>query len=241
MQDAIRKLLDRTGMSQKELAEKIHVTPQAVSKWARGESWPSTDNILLIFEVTGIDIMRLALNGRYNKGGMEKMNIESPIKKDLTKINNYGMAKQEAEDILYAAGIREKYSYPVYKLCTWLLPAVICLTHHKMLNCVDEEVDYSWIFTYLLQYLDDECMNKSPGFYENQLEYSFFEMGFDLFESSGDYTIPDDEYCREAMDDWYRFKSTLIKDNGNPIYNELLITITEIAELEERWAVPVAG
>lgn len=58
-------------------------------------------------------------------------------------------------------------------------------------------------------------------------------MGMDLLESFGEYTILDDEYCCEAMDDWFRFEKALIKDGSSPVFNELLVAITEIAEFRE--------
>ena len=225
MENFIREILKRTGMSQKELADKLYVTPQAVSKWVRGESRPSVDNVERIFEITGINIMEMTSTTRCSRKNMRT--------KSLKEIDDYSKAKQEADIILEATGIRANYSHAVYKLCTWLLPAVICLTHHQMLNRKDEEIEYDWIFTYLMGYFDDECMKKVEGLYENQLEYDFYLMGMDLFESFDEYTIPDDEYCREAMDDWYRFEKALVKDNSSPVYNELLVAITEIAELEE--------
>ena len=149
--------------------------------------------------------------------------------KDLKAINDYAKAKAESESILQEAEIKQKYSYPVYKLCSILLPAVICLTHHQMLK-QEEEINYNWIFTNLSGFLDDECTKKVVGLYENWLEYNFFLMGADVFESFDEYTIPDHEYCSLAMEDWYRFKKALIKDNGSPIYNELLVAITELSE-----------
>lgn len=225
MESIIRYVLEKTGMSQKKFAENLYVTPQAVSKWIHGESRPSVDNVKRIFEITGINILEMTSTTRCSKKNMRN--------KSLKEIDNYSKAKQESGTILLAAGIRANYSYAVYKLCTWLLPAVICLTHHQMLNRKDEEIEYDWIFTYLLEYFDDECIKKVEGLYENQLEYDFYLMGMDLFESFDEYTIPDDEYCREAMDDWYRFEKALVKDNSSPVYNELLVAIMEIAELEE--------
>ena len=42
----IKKALEEKKMTQKELAETLYVTPQAVSKWLNGESRPSQDNAL---------------------------------------------------------------------------------------------------------------------------------------------------------------------------------------------------
>ena len=223
--ERIRQEIRDLTVEQKKLAEKLYVTPQAVSKWVHGESRPSLDNAKLIYKVTGFNIMEMEIRLQSSD---KKMEI-----KDLKEIDDYTKAKQESKDILQTAKIRENYSHTVYKLCTWLLPAVICLTHHQMINQTEEEVDYSRIFTNLLDYLDDQSIKKKQGLYENQLEYNFYLMGEDLFESFDEYMIPDDAYCQTAMYDWYRFKKAVIKDDASPVYNELLVAITEIAEIEE--------
>lgn len=50
MKNLLKKALNAKGFTQKELAEQIHVTPQAVSKWMSGESRPSQDNVVLIIK-----------------------------------------------------------------------------------------------------------------------------------------------------------------------------------------------
>ena len=56
----IKNLRNKTGMTQKELAEKLYVTPQAVSRWENGEVEPSIDTISTmaqIFDVTTDEII----------------------------------------------------------------------------------------------------------------------------------------------------------------------------------------
>lgn len=56
----IKQLRTSKGMTQKELAEKLHVTPQAVSRWENGEVEPSVSTIgemADIFEVTADEII----------------------------------------------------------------------------------------------------------------------------------------------------------------------------------------
>ena len=40
--DVLLQLRTKKGLSQDELAEKIHVTRQAVSRWENGETTPNT-------------------------------------------------------------------------------------------------------------------------------------------------------------------------------------------------------
>ena len=56
----IKNLRNKTGMTQKELAEKLYVTPQAVSRWENGEVEPSLETISTmaqIFQVTTDEII----------------------------------------------------------------------------------------------------------------------------------------------------------------------------------------
>lgn len=50
------KLRKQLGLSQEELAERIGVSRQAVSKWERSESSPDTDNLIALSRVYGISI-----------------------------------------------------------------------------------------------------------------------------------------------------------------------------------------
>lgn len=53
---ALRK---QNGFSQEELAEKLGVSRQAVSKWERGEASPDTENLILLAKIYGISLDRL--------------------------------------------------------------------------------------------------------------------------------------------------------------------------------------
>lgn len=49
----------KQGLSQEELAEKIGVSRQAVSKWERAEASPDTDNLILLSQVYGVTLDEL--------------------------------------------------------------------------------------------------------------------------------------------------------------------------------------
>lgn len=75
------------NLSQEELAEKIGVSRQAVSKWERGEASPDTDNLIALSEVYGVTldelvkgkklIMMLNLTHRNPKAKLTKTKIMS--------------------------------------------------------------------------------------------------------------------------------------------------------------------
>ena len=50
----ISELRKEKGITQEELADKLGVSPQAVSKWESGKSAPSTTNLLALAELFGL-------------------------------------------------------------------------------------------------------------------------------------------------------------------------------------------
>ncbi len=54
--DVLLELRTRNGLSQDELAEKVYVTRQAVSRWENGETVPNTDTLKLLSELFDVSI-----------------------------------------------------------------------------------------------------------------------------------------------------------------------------------------
>ncbi len=57
--DVLYELRTRSGLSQDELAEKVFVTRQAVSRWENGETVPNTDALKLLSKVFNVSINTL--------------------------------------------------------------------------------------------------------------------------------------------------------------------------------------
>ncbi len=57
--DIILKLRTNNGFSQEELAEKVHVTRQAVSRWETGETVPNTETLKLLSVLFDVSINTL--------------------------------------------------------------------------------------------------------------------------------------------------------------------------------------
>lgn len=57
--DVIFELRTQNGLSQDELAEKIYVTRQAVSRWENGETIPNTEALKLLSKVFDVSINTL--------------------------------------------------------------------------------------------------------------------------------------------------------------------------------------
>ena len=54
--DMILQLRTQKGLSQQELAEKVMVTRQAVSRWENGETVPNTETLKLLSRLFGVSI-----------------------------------------------------------------------------------------------------------------------------------------------------------------------------------------
>ena len=57
--DVLYELRTKNGLSQDELAEKIFVTRQAVSRWENGETVPNTETLKLLSKLFGVSINTL--------------------------------------------------------------------------------------------------------------------------------------------------------------------------------------
>lgn len=66
-QDLLKLYRQREGYSQVTLAAKLHVTPQAISKWESGASVPSLDNLLALCDLYNLSLDELVQAGPYFK------------------------------------------------------------------------------------------------------------------------------------------------------------------------------
>lgn len=61
-------LRKRDGITQEELAEKLSVSRQSVSKWETGEAYPETEKLITICEIFNVsldDLMRGSINDEH--------------------------------------------------------------------------------------------------------------------------------------------------------------------------------
>ena len=70
----LARLRKEKGLSQEELAEKINVSRQAVSKWERGEACPDTENLVELSQLYGVSI-DFILKGDGEKSGATTSNL----------------------------------------------------------------------------------------------------------------------------------------------------------------------
>lgn len=54
--EILRSLREKNGLTQDQLAERVNVTRQAVSRWETGETWPSADTLKLLSKEYDVSI-----------------------------------------------------------------------------------------------------------------------------------------------------------------------------------------
>ncbi len=79
--DNIKTIRKNKGYSQEELAEKIHVTRQTISKWENGQSVPTADLLKAMAEILGVSVSELM------DGDAEKIIENEVIIDQLARIN----------------------------------------------------------------------------------------------------------------------------------------------------------
>ena len=93
--DRLVKLRKKYGYSQEELADKLGLSRQAVSKWERAEASPDTDNLICLAKLYGVSLDELLatdddLDTIVNEQVREQ-NPEQDNKEDRVVINNDGV------------------------------------------------------------------------------------------------------------------------------------------------------
>ena len=78
------ELRKQQDLSQEELAEKLGVSRQAVSKWERSEASPDTDNLIALAKIYGLTLDELVYG---EKTGEEKTEPETEAKNDTDKVD----------------------------------------------------------------------------------------------------------------------------------------------------------
>lgn len=86
------------GYSQEELAEKIGVSRQAISKWERSESSPDTDNLIALANLYGVTIDELLNGTEAPKKASDEQPAEEPAEESgETYTNNYNESEEKSE------------------------------------------------------------------------------------------------------------------------------------------------
>ena len=77
------ELRKKNNLSQEELAEKLGVSRQAVSKWERSEASPDTDNLIALAEIYGMSLDELIFGEKRGGADEEEKKDESEVHVDV--------------------------------------------------------------------------------------------------------------------------------------------------------------
>lgn len=83
--ERIMALRKEKNISQTELAKRLNVSRQAVSKWEQGVSSPDTERLILLAEILGTEVEYLA-TGTHPEPGSVVLNIVETVERVEEKI-----------------------------------------------------------------------------------------------------------------------------------------------------------
>lgn len=93
------KLRKEKGLSQEELAEKLGLSRQAVSKWERAEASPDTDNLICLAKLYGVSLDELlSTDETIDEIIKEQVNGKENAKTANEKVNDGGEQKFTSND-----------------------------------------------------------------------------------------------------------------------------------------------
>lgn len=132
----ISELRVAAGMTQLELAEKLHYSDKAVSKWERAESVPDITTLTLIAEVFGVSLDFLVCGISDNKGQTADGNTETD------EISDDG-GEESASDLLRKK--RKKTNHTVITLMSVLLVWFIAAFVYVLIDLISVDMHYHWL------------------------------------------------------------------------------------------------
>ena len=119
------ELRKQKGLSQEELAGRLNVSRQTISKWEVGESAPDMDNLVSISELFGVSLDELVLDKTSEKEQPSVQVVRSELYSDIKEHILTDDNKKKAKKGLKIAGIA---------LGVFLLIDVISLVVYVLIN-----------------------------------------------------------------------------------------------------------
>ena len=119
------ELRKQKGLSQEELAGRLNVSRQTISKWEVGESAPDMDNLVSISELFGVSLDELVLDKTPEKEQPSVQVVRSELYSDIKEHVLTDDNKKKAKKGLKIAGIA---------LGVFLLTDVISLVVYVLIN-----------------------------------------------------------------------------------------------------------
>jgi len=102
----LQKLRKENGYSQEELADKLGISRQAVSKWERAESSPDTDNLIILARLYNMSLDELLYDNETNDEIRERTMDKEEDKKDEIKAdsNSISLTDDEGQTVKIEGG-----------------------------------------------------------------------------------------------------------------------------------------
>ena len=110
LQENIRAFRQKKGMTQEELASRLHVVRQTVSKWEKGLSVPDAELLIRLAEVLEVSVAQL-LGGEAATATEEKPDA---MIEQLSRINEQ-------------LAIKNRRAKRLWKIVAWILGAIAVL------------------------------------------------------------------------------------------------------------------
>lgn len=119
MKDVLKKLREKNSLTQEQMAKRVMVTRQAVSRWETGETQPNTDTLKLLsqeFEVSVNTLLALLVSSFVNA-------VELPLNEDAF----ISREKMEATTKIIVSGVMQRGSlYISQESLYWIILWNIC-------------------------------------------------------------------------------------------------------------------
>ena len=106
--EKILSLRTARGMSQDDLAEKLEVSRQSVSKWETGQSTPDLDKIIRLADLFGVSVDELVRDGERPQSQPPQpqvVYVEREQKKELSPVQKQGMIMEASGAALAVIGL----------------------------------------------------------------------------------------------------------------------------------------
>ena len=223
MINQLKYKLEQKGLSQKEFAEMINVTPQAVSRWLNGDSRPSQDNLVMIYKVLGLDYTREMIENSAEES-------LSPCQFHIDEIKTYDDAIDESLRVLDVMQIEKNYSHAIYYVFTLILPIAVAVARYNVINHkASENASIRSEFHDALKSLF-VTKNSASLNEEVYLKNKFIDNFFDILESESEpgETKTDDDFIFYAMEEFFILDKAIDLDESSPLYCELRVALTEL-------------
>ena len=104
----LKTLRKQKGFSQEELATRLHVVRQTISKWEKNLSVPDADTLILLAEILEVSVSEL-LGAK-----IENENTASDVAEQLSRINEQ-------------LAIKNRRSRRIWKIVTIILAAIVLI------------------------------------------------------------------------------------------------------------------